>query len=680
MAIGERDSGVNVPVRLIEREAELAEIEGLLQRAAGGIGTLVVIEATAGAGKTALVQNAVHLGRARGIEVLQATGSVLERDLGFGIVRSLFERKLAEKPAAWRRALMSGAAGRAASVFLPDKTAEPTDLASAIHGLFWLVSNLAERGPLMLAVDDAHWADPPSLRFLTYLARRLTGLPVLFLVAMRPREPGGQGELLAALSGEPGGEVLTPGPLSVSGVGRLVSEMMAAQPAREFVAACHTATGGNPFLLRELIAALSADGVAPGAAAADRVSLIGPQTVSRMVLARVSRIGTDAAALTEAVAVLGGGELRQCAALAGLKRPAAARATDALSEIGVLRATRPLQFVHPLVHAALYESISTARRSLLHSTAAQLMTLDGADADRVALHLLHAEPAGDRRVVETLLAAAAAAGATGAPEQAANYLRRALREPPGLDQRAGVLHALGAAELLARNPEAAQHLAQALSATEDAGQRGAIALLLGRASVSGGRLAEARQFLEPLIEDLRATQPEVAARLEAYRGASLVWGREFGATLQQELPRLQALAESTGAAGRSLLLMIAFRYAQMGRSPAEMLSLVERGLDGGRFVEAESAESIEVTWAARVLLFTDELDRATRLMDQMVADSRRRGSVMGYATASAWRADLALRRGRVSSAEAEARSALELITAYELHFIAPYVHSFLGEA
>ncbi len=97
-------------------------------------------------------------------------------------------------------------------------------------------------------------------------------------------------------------------------------------------------------------------------------------------------------------------------------------------------------------------------------------------------------------------------------------------------------------------------------------------------------------------------------------------------------------------------------------------------------IESESAEAIEITWAARALTFIDELDRAERLIDEMIADSRHRGSVMGYATATAWRASIALRRGLIASAEADARSALELTTAHGLHFLAPYVHAFLGEA
>jgi DNA-binding CsgD family transcriptional regulator len=671
--------------KLLERDAELAEIEQLVARACSGAGVLLAVEGPAGAGKTRLLEAAAEAGRVHGMQVLEASGSELERELGFGVVRSLFEGVLVHASAARRRSLLSGAAGLAEPVLWPSSAGEyaaaPTEPAAVLHGLFWLVSDLAERGPVMLIVDDAHWADGPSLRFLAYLARRLSDLALLLVVAVRPHEPDAQGELVAALGAGRSGEILAPAPLSEAAVGRLVAERFAHTPAREFVAACHAATAGNPFLVGELIAALSSDCVAATAENAQRVGQIGPQTVSRSVLARVSQIGRGAGALTEAVAVLGGrGELRHGAALAGLEQDAVARASDALSQIGVLRPTRPLQFVHPLVQAAVYEAIPPGRRSLMHAAAARLLAVEGASPDRVALHLLNAEPASEQWVVEALRAAAAGASVRGAPEQAAGYLRRALREPPAASERAGVLRQLGAAELLARDPSATAHLAEALDATDDPGARGAIALLLGRAAVSTGRLADARELLGMVIEQQGEAQPGVVAQLEAYRSAGGLWDPRFAAELERELPRLRDLAERGGAGGRSLLLMIAFRLAFDGGRREEILTLIERGLDQGRLIESESAEAIEITWAARALTFIDELERADPLLDEMVADSRKRGSVMGYATASAWRAAIALRRGLIAPAEADARSAVELATTHGLHFIAPHAHSFLGEA
>ena len=193
MAIG-APAGV-VASGLLERDAELAEIGRLVERTCSGAGVVLLVEGPAGAGKTRLLEAAAEAGQARGMRVLEASGSELERELGFGVVRSLFEGVLVTASAARRRSLMSGAAGLAAPVLWPSSAGSqataPAEPAAVLHGLFWLVSSLAERDPLMLVVDDAHWADRPSLRFLAYLARRLSGLPLLLVVAARPHEPGG---------------------------------------------------------------------------------------------------------------------------------------------------------------------------------------------------------------------------------------------------------------------------------------------------------------------------------------------------------------------------------------------------------------------------------------------------------------------------------------------------------
>ena len=142
--------------------------------------------------------------RRSGYEVLRARGSELEAGFAFGVVRQLFERRLASAGGDEREALLAGAAaavrpllaGRAA-----DTSAFDTSFA-VLHGLYWLAANLADRRPLLIAVDDAHWADEPSLRWLAYLAPRLEGLALALLVALRPGEPASTGASLTALRGE----------------------------------------------------------------------------------------------------------------------------------------------------------------------------------------------------------------------------------------------------------------------------------------------------------------------------------------------------------------------------------------------------------------------------------------------------------------------------------------------
>ncbi len=224
MPIGAVARGLRSAAGLLERDAELAEIGRLSELARAGTGALVLVEGPAGAGKTRLLEAAASAGQASGMRVLQAGGSPLERELGFGVVRALLEGVVVGASAAGRRSLLAGAAGLAAPVLLPsaagDVAAVPAEPATVLHGLFWLVSNLAGRDPVILVVDDAHWADGPSLRFLGYLARRISGLAVLLIAAARPDEPGGQTALVSALTGDRSAAVLVPPPLSEAAVGR----------------------------------------------------------------------------------------------------------------------------------------------------------------------------------------------------------------------------------------------------------------------------------------------------------------------------------------------------------------------------------------------------------------------------------------------------------------------------
>jgi DNA-binding CsgD family transcriptional regulator len=670
--------------RLLEREHELANVDRLLDRVCAGSGELLVVESRAGAGKTRLMEAVCRAASQRAMAVLQTTASEFERDLAFGVVRSLFVPALALSTSARRRSLLSGAAELAVPVVAPrQSSAEPeaADPASVLHGLFWLTSNLAEHRPLVLVIDDAHWADRPSLRFASYVARRLDDLGVLLAVAIRPGESEVDEQLISAFLDDRRANVMRLAPLSESAVATLVRERFASTAATQFCKACHVATGGNPFLVSELLSALASDGVEPIAANAERIGELGLSSVARAVLFRLARVGHEAVNLAHAVAVLGGrAELRHAAMLSGLEIDQSARSADALAQIEVFMPLRPLAFVHPLVHYAIYESIAPGSRALMHATAARELAAEGTAPDRIAAHLLKAEPTADPWVVQALADAAAEATARGAPELAATYLRRALIEPPAVEERGAVLHQLGSVEMLAREHAAVEHLADALAAATDPELRAKIALLLGRAAVITGRLADASQLLGEAIGELGDAHPGISARLEAYRSASGVWHPEFVGELNERLPAVRALATRAGDGGRSLLLLLAFRLAFEGGPHDEVLSLVEQGLDEGRLVESESAEAIEVTWGVRALTFMDELERAERVVDAMVIDARKRGSVTGYAFAAAWRADIALRRGLVADAEADARAAVDLATEHGLYFIAPHAHSFLAQA
>jgi predicted ATPase len=158
---------------LLDRERELAEIGGLLEAARAGSGGLAVVEGPAGIGKTRLVQEAARVAGVVGCEVLRARGSKFEAEIPFGVARQLFEPVLRASSGGERRRLLAGVAGLGARALGLAGGERPADRFAAIHGLFWLCANRAERGPVVVLVDDVQWVDDPSLAWLGYLARRV---------------------------------------------------------------------------------------------------------------------------------------------------------------------------------------------------------------------------------------------------------------------------------------------------------------------------------------------------------------------------------------------------------------------------------------------------------------------------------------------------------------------------
>jgi predicted ATPase len=245
---------------------------------------------------------------------------------------------------------------------------------AALHGLYWLCFNLAGRQPLLIAVDDAHAADAPSLRFVSFLASRLEGLPAATLLAARPGERHGGEGLLESIRNDPATQLLRPSELSEQASGQLVDTLFGRPAEPAFCRACFEATGGNPFYLRALVDGLRVDGVAPDADSAERVAAQVPDMVVRALMLRLSRLPPAAAALARALAVLGPDtDLRDAAELAGLAPSAAGRTADLLADARILARGRPLRFMHPVVEAAIHRDIGPGERSDMHLRSARIL-------------------------------------------------------------------------------------------------------------------------------------------------------------------------------------------------------------------------------------------------------------------------------------------------------------------
>jgi DNA-binding CsgD family transcriptional regulator len=677
------DSHRTGAVVLLERERQLERLRQRIAATVAGTGGVVLIEGPAGIGKTALLQAARGIAHDAGMQVLRARSSDLEQEFAFGVVRQLFEGLLARADQSDRPALFSGAAALASPLFdlapvaaagaryveQPNQAPAPngdgrppSDLSfTLVHGLYWLTANLAERGAVMIAVDDAHWADLSSLRFLAYLGARCEELGVLVVLTAREGEPTAAREVIAALRNEPGAVILHPGSLSEQAVASLVRSSLGEHADATFCSACAHASAGNPFLLRELIAELEAERVEPVPASAARVEGVRPGSVSHAVVARLVRLGGDASTLARAVAVLESASLRGAAALAGLDQERAGKAADGLISAQILTSTAPLRFIHPLLRRAVYEGILPATRADSHRRAGLLLAAEGARSTLAAAHLLRSEPADDPAVVAALREAAREALADGAPPSAVRLLRRALSEPPPDELRGTVLGELGEAEALARDPAAVKHLEEALERTDDSVTRVRLASQLGSLLVWVGQPLEAHSIIAQTIDSLPETAPPaLRATLETVRIATASVDRRLVAEVAPRLPALHELAVAAGPAGNALLIFEACWRAQSGPYSGDWRELIDRGLDGGRFVAAHTAGSPIVSYATAVLVLADEVDRAEALIAAIRDDARARGSIDAHLTELTWGSLLSLRRGDLTQAEADARTTLEL--------------------
>ena len=262
--------------------------------------------------------------------------------------------------------------------------------------------------------------------------------------------------------------------------------------------------------------------------------------------------------LAEAVAILGDRvPLPRVARLAGLDTDAAIAAADALAAADLLGPGQPLGFAHPLVRHAVVGNIPPARRAAEHRRAAEVLDGEGASADLVAAQLLHAMPVGAPWASDALAAAAQRAMEEGDPPVAADYLRRALDEPPPSRGRVALLVALGRAEAAAGVAGAESRFAEAIGLVDEPRQRARLLLALGWTEHHRGRFAEAARTFDRGLAVLAARDPGFATQLELgfFTAGSL--DATLAADAHARAARVQRrLTGDVGPAGRALLAQV----------------------------------------------------------------------------------------------------------------------------
>jgi DNA-binding CsgD family transcriptional regulator len=642
---------------LLERGDELDRIDAALAEARVGRGRLLVVEGDPGMGKTALLAAARSNAAASGMRVLRARGTELEHAFAFGVVRQLFERPLADAIDRERAELLAGSAGVAADVLgLPGARVidSPVDPSFAVqHGLYWLCANLAAGGPLCIVVDDAHWADGPSLRYLAFLLTRLEEIGVVVLIAARPREAEQGSALLATLARDSASEVIPLAALSATGVAELVRVTLGRSPHPAFVAACMQATRGTPFLVVDLVEALRDEEIEPTGAAVGHVATIGARTLGRSVHLRLGRLPEAATKLARVVAVLEQSDLLTARRLAGLERPDSAVAAEQLVAAGIFEAGRPLRFVHPIMRAAVYADLTTTERAEEHSRAARVIAERPNTTESVAQHLLLSEPAGDPWVVERLVAAAKRALQRTGPESAAVFLRRALEEPPGPSEQSALLLQLGLAESSAGLDGWREHLRDAIDTAESAREAARAARELARAFNRRQQFADAVDVLDRAAGRLGAGDEDLAVQLEA---AALVAAMNDSKTAAGTVTRraaLRARADRDADKSAELLSVAAFLAALANEPADDVAALATRSL------AADSASTSGTFYRATLALVWAERYADVRpLLDAVVTQARAEGDGGRLSVGLGTRAWLELRLGNLGAAELDAHAAL----------------------
>jgi DNA-binding SARP family transcriptional activator/DNA-binding CsgD family transcriptional regulator len=638
---------------ILERDRELAELSAVTREAVAGAGRVVTIEGPAGIGKSRLLAELRDEGHATGALVLDARGSVLEREFPFGMVRQLYEAMLANDDD--RARLLTGAAAPAAAVFgvldAPGAQDGPNDASfAALHGLFWLTLNVATERPLVLALDDLQWADRPSLRFVAYLVRRLEGMPALVAATIRTGERATDPALLAEVTHDPAAIAIRPGPLSEEAVTSALAARLDAQPDPSFAAACHRATGGNPLLLYQLMSALEADGVVPDAAHADVVRDIGPRAVGRSVLLRLARLSEDAVTVARCVAVLGdNGQLPAIAALAEIDERRVAAAVDALAGAEILRREPPIGFAHPLIRDAVYREVPPGERELQHWQAAHVLAELGATPEQISTHLLATANRADPWSAATLLEAGTTALRRGAPESAIAHLRRALEEPPPAELKAPILIELGVAEVEVDAAAAMDHLREAHGILDDPMGRAGVAVGLARVGMLTAPPDEVSEAATAAAAELADADDPALVDFRQRLDACTLFSFWFGASdpaLAHRLETHDYRREDESGGAQMLRACEAYNRACRGEHVDTVLAVSRAAVEGGLLDADNGLINIGALLPQTAALSED----AQEHLDAMRADSHRRGSPLRNANLRMFLGEWSLRRGDIEEA------------------------------
>jgi DNA-binding CsgD family transcriptional regulator len=573
------------------------------------------------------------------------------------VMRTLLEAPLHDAGPDEQLRLLDGAAAQAGELLLTGTVPGADATTSVAHSMLWLCAGLTDgAAPMMLVVDDGHWADRPSLEVISYLARRVTDVPLLIVLGFRPDVPDAAADLLTLIGDGRFTRSLTLRSLTAAGSIELIRRSAPEAPI-ELCRRCHDAAHGNPWLVGELghqVASSGPSSLGFATGSGTQVRALAREVISR----RLAALSPGDRAVSAALAVLGErAEPHVVAAVAGRSLAELGTGRDALAAAGLLRPDgRGL--AHALIAAAIMEGLPGAEAERLHRTAADTLRSDGAPDDIVASHLLQTGPHGDSVATGVLEAAAADAARRGASHTATAYLERALAERGPADDRSRLLALLAVATFDAGLPGARERLREALAQSDD--HAGRVELLTRLATWYV--LDAGDDELSALLAQEVAADHDPATRL-ALEVAALEMLIMVPDRHAERAARLAALTDEAGAEPILQCAVLAHRAwlaTELGTPDAVTCAAFARRALDRNLLLGEAGSRAGFHCCVRALIFSEQFAEAEAAIAAMREDRAVRGSLRLQAGAAWYAAELAQRTGRIADAENEARLALDL--------------------
>ncbi|MFE2288855.1 ATP-binding protein [Streptomyces sp. NPDC059443] len=626
---------------LAERAGQLAELAAVLDDAARGRGGVAVLSGGVGCGRTELLDALRTAAVRAGYVVLRAAGSRPERDAQGGVLGQLLRYAdlpedrcdaLALEPA---RILGPGAGGSLR--WPPDRAT-----GAALHDLTAGLLRIAEQAPVLLCIDDIDLADSLSLHWISRLVPHLRAARIALVAAecttTRPAHP----QLHAELRRHPRYRRVVLEGLAPGGVATVLAGALGGEAARGLAAACHGITAGNPLLVRALATDQGPAGTTPeGAPAAGPVVA---DAYADAVLSLLHRGGPTVLALAQVLAVLDEADVDPGLPARLLEEQPAAvaeRCRD-LAAAGLLEGTR---LRHPVGRAAVLRSLSAPARATLHRRAAELLHTEGADAPRIAPHLLAAAPCDEPWVPAVLKEAAQSHLAADRLQDARDCLGAAVAVCRDDGERA-VLRALLAATVRLLDPAlGTRHVAELAAALREGLLPGRHALALARHLLWHGRFGEAALAVQRAGEQAAGpyASPTVAAEVRATR------------TLLAAI-RPPVLVPAAGTGGDPRIRAAAALSEVLARGPgAPAVAAAEAALRGMRLGRNTSEW---IVCAVAALFYAEQTDAADRWCRHWLTEARTRKVPLWEAEFSSLLAGIRRRQGDPVGARGLAEAAL----------------------